>query len=206
MTCSGPDVRSGWSRDKWRMDCSSPCFCLLWHNCAKRWTDICAWDHIAAVLPLSHNLNGPIFPPRKTCSRSCFFPFCLATVTQARPLAGKHVNNISTFGHTGSNPHKCAKKNRPKNTCCLIQVLRLTPNQAPVHWLPSVRLSRPEHRWILQTRRQQEVVLTFVLRLAPLVSCFTFRFYTRVRRLFDQIRLDGFIFLIYWRNSCLQQH
>lgn len=22
----------------------------------------------------------------------------------------------------------------------------------------------------------------------------------------DQIRLDGFIFLIYWRNSCLQQH
>lgn len=27
-----------------------------------------------------------------------------------KALAGKRVNNISTFGHTGSNPHTCAKK------------------------------------------------------------------------------------------------
>lgn len=152
---------------------------------------------MAAVLPLSHNLNGPIFPPRKTCSRSCFFPFCLATVTQARPLAAQGSRWETRKQHKHIRTHRIqstyvCEKNRPKNTCCLIQVLRLTPNQAPVHWLPSVRLSRPEHRWILQTRRQQEVVLTLMLRLAPLVSCFTFRFYTRVRRLLDQIGLDSY--------------
>lgn len=106
-----------------------------------------------------------------------FFPFRPATVAQtwllfAQALTGKHINTISCS--TGSNPHTCAKSTNTRarthtctrtNTCCLIQVLRLTPNQVSVHWLPSVYLSRPEHRWIPQTHRQQKVVLTLTLCL-----------------------------------------